>query len=147
MKKYFSKKLLTSFLNGVTLLRNNTKTKPLKRRLNRYVHLQRAGEAENPAERSTDKWIAEGEVNGQTPSIRNVCLRYKAENVLAFLLKWIDFQSIKVVPQELYLSFHRTGFLFLYDLTPFIRVISEKWMVDQPHRILNLYDRKEQINC
>jgi len=31
------------------------------------VHLQRAGEDESPAERSTDKWIAEGEVNGVKP--------------------------------------------------------------------------------
>jgi len=29
-----------------------------------YVHLQRARVAESLAERSTDKWIAEGEVNG-----------------------------------------------------------------------------------
>ena len=110
--------------------------------------LTESREGWEPCRTQYSKWIAEGEVNGWEHSIIwNVCLRYKAENVIAFLLKWIDFQSIKVVPQELYLSFHRTGFLFLYDLTPFIRVISEKWMVDQPHRILNLYDRKEQINC
>ena len=51
---------------------NNTKTKPLKRRLNWYVHLQRAGEDESPAERSTDKWIAEGEVNGE-PQVSETC--------------------------------------------------------------------------
>jgi len=45
---------------------------------------------ESPAERSTDKWIAEGEVNGLTLKYLKRMPTLQAENVMAFLLKWIE---------------------------------------------------------
>jgi hypothetical protein len=38
--------------------------KPLMWILNHMTHLQRAGEAENPAEERIGKWTTEGKVNG-----------------------------------------------------------------------------------
>jgi len=40
--------------------------KTVEAKIKLYVHSQRAGEGESPAERSIDKWIAEGEVNGNS---------------------------------------------------------------------------------
>ncbi len=54
------------------------------------MHLQRVGVDESPAERSTDKWIAEGEVNGLTLKYLKRMPTLQAENVMAFLLKWIE---------------------------------------------------------
>lgn len=38
----------------------------MKWRSNRFVHLQRAGDDENPAEMQIGKWTAEGEAKGES---------------------------------------------------------------------------------
>lgn len=48
---------------------------------------QRAGDGESPVEKQLDKWPIEGEVKEFYSSIRDVRLRYKAEDVLAFFIK------------------------------------------------------------
>lgn len=58
--------------------------KPMTRKSSQGMRPQRAGGAENPAEMQLGKWTMEGDVNGHWPSIRDVSLRYRAENVLAF---------------------------------------------------------------
>lgn len=40
--------------------------KPMKWRSNRFVHLQRAGDDENPAEMQIGKWTAEGEAKSES---------------------------------------------------------------------------------
>ena len=47
-------------INSQTIYKNKT----VEAKIKLYVHLQRARVDENLAERSIDKWIAEGEVNG-----------------------------------------------------------------------------------
>ena len=49
-------------LDSLTIIQKQT----VEAKIKLYVHLQRAGEDENLAERSMDKWIAEGEVNRVT---------------------------------------------------------------------------------
>jgi hypothetical protein len=47
----------------------------MRRRSNRYMRPQRAGDGGIPAEKQSGKWIAEGKVKGQSPSIRTAGLR------------------------------------------------------------------------
>lgn len=78
-------------------------TKPLMWRSNREMRLQRAGEAESPAESSmaNGPLRARGKGRFRHPSIRDVKSALSAGNVLAFLLsEWACIRRpIKVVPQ------------------------------------------------
>ena len=56
-------------INSLSIIQNKT----VEAKIKLYVHLQRAGEGGSPAERSKDKWIAEGEVNGDYTLVSETC--------------------------------------------------------------------------
>lgn len=51
------------------------------------MHLQRVGKGESPAERSKDKWIAEGEVNGITPKYLKRVLTLQGRKCVSIFVK------------------------------------------------------------